>query len=157
MVDSRDMTLEKLQKNLDGVYDLRDTADCHAMIRFLLRDLDGSKAREKQAREKLKSLAASVLSDSFDAKEKARNVLSASGGKEDSTNAIKFILRMGEMMKAAEDMTNEQLSEEVLDKVWANLDMSSRESAVLGEMMARFKEEPKGANVVPGARNVPGL
>lgn len=149
-----EVTLEKLQESLDGVYDLRDTVDCHSVIRFLLRDLEGSKARERQARERLRSLAASVISGDFAAKEKAHEALAPAGVKDEPANAVKFILRMGEMMKAAEDMTNDQLSEEVLDKVWANFDMSSRESAVLGEMMARFKGEPREEMVEPGARVV---
>jgi hypothetical protein len=146
------MTLEKLQESLDGVYDLRDTMECHAVIRFLIRDLEGSKAREKQAREGFKSLAASVLAgDTIESKEKARDALSPTVNKEERANAAKFILKMGKMMKFAEDMNDEQISEEVLQRVWANLDMSGQESAMLGEMLARFKMKSENSNVVSGA------
>ena len=149
------MTLEKLQESLDGVYDLRDTVDCHAVIRFLIRDLEGSKAREKQAREGFKSLAASVLAgDTIESKEKARDALSPSANKEDRVNAAKFLLRMGKMMKSAEEMNDEQLSEEVLNRIWSNLDMSGKESAMLGEMLARFKLKSENANVESGAGNL---
>jgi hypothetical protein len=43
-------------------------------------------------------------------------------------------------MKSSEAMTNEQLITAVTDKIWMGLDMSSRESAVLGEMIFRIKK-----------------
>ena len=136
-----EVTLEKLQEKLNDVYDLRDTSDCHAVIRMLLRDVEGSKARENKYRVQLRSLAAAVLGEYYDAKEKARDALSSSSPKECPVNVMGFISKMAVMMKYAEDMTDEKLASEVLDRVWANLDMSSGESALLGEMMERFKGE----------------
>ena len=50
-----------------------------------------------------------------------------------------FLERMSLKMTEAESMTDEQLREALL-QIWAEYDMDSKESSVLGEVLERLKK-----------------
>jgi len=131
-------SLERLQERLDGVYDLTKVKDCRAVIDMLLRDLDKSNMRTSAEIVKMRSLALAVANDRFDAKEKAKEVLSSR--QRDGGHVMEFLASMAEEMKQADALDDESLAAEVLNTTWANLDMDSRESAVLSELIGRFKK-----------------
>jgi translation initiation factor 2 alpha subunit (eIF-2alpha) len=130
--------IDELQEKLDGVYDLLKVDDCRKMIDVLLRSiLDKSNCLE-QTQNQLKMLALMVVNDNPNAIEKAREVMAGSG--KSKAELMDFLMGMANTMKEAEGMTNKQIISEVTDMIWSGLDSSSRESAVLGEMIHRMKE-----------------
>jgi len=129
--------LKQLQKRVDGAYDLRDVDDCHAVIQRLLRDLSLSRENEKELRRSLRTLALMVINSSIEAKNKAHEILATP--KKDKVGVVQSLYRMATQIRVAQRMSDKKLYDEVLNKVWSNLDASSMEAAVLGEMMSRFK------------------
>ena len=130
--------IDELQEKLDGVYDLLKVDDSRKMIDVLLRSiLDKSNCLE-QTQNQLKMLALMVVNDNPNAIEKAREVMAGSG--KSKAELMDFLMGMANTMKEAEGMTNKQIISEVTDMIWSGLDSSSRESAVLGEMIHRMKE-----------------
>lgn len=57
-------------------------------------------------------------------------------------NVMDFLCKMTENMIDAEKMTDNQLYDEVM-QLWAEYNMDSKESSLLGELLKRFKEERK--------------
>jgi len=51
-----------------------------------------------------------------------------------------FLMGMCRTMNEAEKLTTEKLITEVMNSVWSSLDASSRESALLGELVYRMKK-----------------
>jgi len=51
------------------------------------------------------------------------------------------VLKMVKETKKAEKLPNKKLVDVVLEKVWGQYDVHSTESAVLGELIERFKEK----------------
>jgi translation initiation factor 2 alpha subunit (eIF-2alpha) len=130
--------IDELQEKLAGVYDLLKVDDSRKMIDVLLRSiLDKSNCLE-QTQNQLKMLALMVVNDNPNAIEKAREVMAGSG--KSKAELMDFLMGMANTMKEAEGMTNKQIISEVTDMIWSGLDSSSRESAVLGEMIHRMKE-----------------
>ena len=129
--------IDELQEKLDGVIDFQQVDDCRKMIDVLLRSiLDKSNCLE-QTQNQLKMLALMVVNDNPSAIEKAREVMAGSG--KSKAELMDFLMGMANTMKEAEGMTNKQIISEVTDIIWSGLDISSRESAVLGEMIHRMK------------------
>ena len=129
--------IDELQEKLDGVYDLLKVDDCRKMIDVLLRSiLDKSNCLE-QTQNQLKMLALMVVNDNPSARDKACEVMAGSG--KSKAELMDFLMGMANTMKEAEGMTNKQIISEVTDMIWSGLDISSRESAVLGEMIHRMK------------------
>jgi len=139
------MRLEGLRKRLEGTYDLDKAEDCQRVIQVLLRGSDKANRTASEARSELQALALDVVNDRLEAKEKAAKVLTASEAlaspkERGPAEVMGFLSKMADEMTRAEDMTDEQLKSEVLNGLWANLDMHSRDSAVLGEIVRRFRE-----------------
>lgn len=126
----------KLENGLDGVYDLNNVQDCRKVIQVLLRDVAKSNARATDSLVKLKGLALKVMSGSSDVKDAARAALTdgASGG----VDVLGYMMRMVQEMSNVRAMHDDVLVSEVIDKVWANYDMSGNESALVAELIERF-------------------
>ena len=130
--------IDELQEKLDGVYDLSNVDDCRKMIDSLLRSILDKSMCIEQSQNQLKLLALMVVNGNPDAVEKAKDVMAGSG--KSKTELLDFLMGMASTMKEAEGMTNKQVISEVTDMIWAGFDISSRESAVLGEMIHRMKK-----------------
>jgi len=130
------MTIEELREKLEGVYDLGNALDCEAVIRMLLRDLDGANRRAETATDKLKVLAFMVSQGKPETRERAQEILAGSGKKEEVWD---FLMEMCEEIRRAEAMSAEDLGEDVLNRVWSEMDMQTRESAILAELIRRFR------------------
>ena len=130
--------IEELQTKLDGVYDLTQVDDCRKMIEVLLRSIRDRDTTAQQAQDRLKMLALMVTNDNPEAKDKAREALSNSG--KSKAAVWDFLMKMVRTMEAAEAMPTEQLLSEVMNTIWAEFDMSSRESSILGELIYRVKK-----------------
>jgi hypothetical protein len=128
----------ELQEKLDGVYDLEQLEDCRKMIDVLLRSIREKEMVALRSQDQLHILALMVVNRNPEAREKALEV--TSGSEKPKVKVIDFLTSMADTMKSSEAMTNEQLITAVTDKIWMGLDMSSRESAVLGEMIFRIKK-----------------
>ena len=137
------MRLEGLRKKLEGTYDLDKAEDCQKVIQVLLRGSDQANQTASKARAELKALALDVVNERFEAKDRAAKVLTAKDDNEEPrergpAEVMDFLSKMANEMTRAEAMTNEELKSEVLNGLWANLDMHSRDSALLSEMVRRF-------------------
>ena len=130
-------TIEELEAKLDGVLDLNDVTDCRKMIGTLLRSIRDKEQAAQRMQDQLKSLAIMVLGDKPEAHEKAREIVA--GAKSSAPNLLGFLYQMAQTMADAEKMPDKQLIDEVMNTIWANYDMSSRESSILGEMIERMK------------------
>jgi hypothetical protein len=133
------VNINDLQSRLDGTYDLSDPVDCKAVIKMLLRDLDIANARSQKSLADLRSLSFMINVGNPKASEKAVSVLSGSD-KRTGDNVVDVLLRMSGEMSRAEELTDKDLTDEVLREVWGNLDFDGRPSAVLEEMIQRFKK-----------------
>ena len=131
-------TLDELQEKLDGAFDLSQAEDCHKVIETLLRTIRDRDAAAQKAQDDLKMLALMVMNENLEARAKARDVMT--GSKKGKVGVGEFILKMFASMTDANGMTNKQLVSEVTGKIWGSLDMSSRESAILGELLFRMKK-----------------
>lgn len=133
-----ELTIEKLQENLRGTYDLADISDCQAVIRMLIRDLNLAHARGDKAEQDLKTLAFSVRHNQLRASELAEEIMERA--KVPPSNMIDFLQRMSEEVIRAEELSDADLTGEVFEMVWGEMDVDSRESAVLSEMLSRFQK-----------------
>jgi hypothetical protein len=132
------MTLEQLAAKLEGTYDLTDLADCQSVIRMLLRNLDAANARAERANTDLKSLAFQVHRGNDDkAHEKAEAILA--GCKRPAGEVMAGLMKMSDEMGRASDLNDTDLTTEVFKEVWGELTIDGRPSAVLEEMIHRFK------------------
>lgn len=71
--------------------------------------------------------------------------------------ALCFLLGMVDEMDAAKKMSDKELASEVLNKVWSAYKVDSLESALLGELIERFRAalqltKPRGKKKCLGAR-----
>jgi len=139
------MRLEGLRKRLEGTYDLDKAEDCQRVIQVLLRGSDKANRTASEARSELQALALDVVNDRLEAKEKAAKVLTdkdkANEPRERGpAEVMDFLNTMSEEMGKAEGLSDRKLYEEIINGLWANLDIHSRDSAQLGELMRRFKD-----------------
>ena len=135
---TEELDFELLEKKLDGIYDFNDIADCQSVIRILVRDLRNSRMQAEKNEQDLKMLALLVSNKrEKQAAGKAKEVLVGSKPK---TNIIDYLKRMSGSIKDAMEMDDTQLLDEVTNRVWADLDYESIESAVLEELMHRYNK-----------------
>jgi hypothetical protein len=106
---------------------------------MLLRDLDLANARSQRIGTDLKMLACMVSKGNSKAIEKAEQII-AGVPKRPGEEAMNGILRMADEITRAEDLQDKELTSEVFREVWGDLDYDSRGSAVLEEMIRRFKK-----------------
>lgn len=131
-------TLDELQEKLDGVFDLNRADDCQKVIETLLRTVRDRDSVTQKAQDDLKMLALMVINDNPEVRTRAReSVMGHSKGK---VSVGEYILKMFTSMTDANGMTNKELISEVTGSIWGSLDMSSRESAILGELLFRTKK-----------------
>jgi len=128
----------KLENGLEGVYDLTSVSDCRKVIQVLLRDVERANARVADTLVRLKGLALKVMSESADMKDAARNAIV--NDTLNGSGVLGYIMRMVQEMKDVRVMSDDTLVSEILDKVWANYDISGRESAVIAELIERFRK-----------------
>ena len=57
------------------------------------------------------------------------------------SETLKFLERMNKTAKLAEELSDEELVDILLNEIWASMDMSTMHSAVLGEVMKRLADE----------------
>ena len=134
--------LVELQDKLGGVYDLTDIVDCQSVIRMLLTDMKREKARTEDMWQKLQGLADRVLlSDEIEdgLRKMAYEVRNVKGVKRTKQAVVEFLMKMSEFMGEADKMSDDELISACME-VWSNLDMDSKESAVVEELMERFKK-----------------
>jgi len=130
------MKIEELEEKLDGVFDLTDIDDCREVIQTLLRD--NQRRCEEGCSDKLKMLAKMVMSDNPRAKELAQTI-EGSTKKKSAKALLDFFARMSNSVRHAKSLNNEKLIDAVLG-IWGGLLMDSVESAVLEEIIERFKK-----------------
>jgi hypothetical protein len=139
------MRLEGLRKRLEGTYDLDKAEDCQRVIQVLLRGSDKANMTANEARVELKALALDVVNERIEAKDKAAKILTDKDGPDEPrergpAEVMDFLNKMSEETTKAEALSDRQLYEEIINGLWANLDIHSRDSAQLGELMRRFKD-----------------
>ena len=132
------MTVEQLQEKMDGVYDFNDITDCQSVIGMLLRDIELSHLREEQTAHDLKTLAGAVKNDFSKADELAEAALASK--RKSPVQVFNFLRQMASEVNRSEKLSDVELTDEVLTLVWGGLDMDGRPSAVLEEMINRFKK-----------------
>ena len=66
---------------------------------------------------------------------------------ERAVRVMDFLETMSEEMGHAGGLSDEQLVDEIFEKIWGGLDMSSPESALLEELILRFKKVADVDNV----------
>jgi len=69
-------------------------------------------------------------------------------GKDQKVRVWSMFTRMADEMSRAESMDDSELLDEVMNTVWGDLDADSHESAVLEELIHRFKEKGPCKNVM---------
>lgn len=131
-------TIEELQAKLAGVFDLSEVDDCRKIIGVLLRSMGEKESSSQSCQNNLKMLAMMVVNGNPEARDKATEVLT--GSRKSKNEMWDFLVGMAKTMEQATSMTTEQIISEVMEKVWSPLDMSSRESAVLGELIFRTRK-----------------
>lgn len=61
-------------------------------------------------------------------------------GKRSPAEVRDFIMKMGDEAKMASNMTDEELAEAVTKRVWGDIEMDSEESAIVSEIVERFRK-----------------
>jgi len=132
------MNIGELEKRLEGTHNFSDIKDCHSVIKMLLRDLDIARKGEDKKEKGLKTLALAVRHNPVESEELAEQALSKH--KNVPKNILSFLKGMSEEMIQAENLSDEVLTDNVLKDVWGDLDLNGRPSAVLEEMIRRFRK-----------------
>lgn len=139
---SDELNWEALQEKLEGVFDFNKVDDCHQVIQSLVKDLKHARSQAEATESSAKMLALLVTNGREpQAKAKAKEILT--GVMSSNGTVLDFLKKMSETMDAAEEMTDSQLVDEVMDKVWSDLNANSIEAAVLEELIERFKKASK--------------
>ena len=133
------MDIRELQDKLIGVYDFTNALDCQAVISMLLKDLEIEKKTTQILSGELKTLATAVVDEKPEAISKATVITGGGSRTRSKVSVMGFLERMSLKMTEAESMTDEQLREALL-QIWAEYDMDSKESSVLGEVLERLKK-----------------
>ena len=134
-----EVNIEAIRERLKGKCDLDSIKDCHALVRELLREVEKQASCARVADGKAVMLARLVVRHDERALEKAESLIRAHPEKS-KEEVWDFLVRMTEEMQSAEQLGDEQLAADVMHKVWGELDMDSHESAVLEELVRRFRE-----------------
>ena len=133
------MDIKKLQEKLEGVTDFDNPEDCKRIIEMLLRDLERANGRAEGNATRLKMLAYLVSKNKSKAKEKAEEILS--GVQKSKVEVWDMLMGMSNEMGRAESLDDRELLDDVHGNVWGELPMDSRESAVLEELIRRYKKK----------------
>jgi len=133
------MNIEELKDKLNGVYDFDEAKDCQKVITMLLRDLVGANKRAEHAVTQMKMLAMMVVRGRQNARKKAEDIIRVTP-RLSSGEVMEEMERMSREMESANGLTDEQLVNDVLRHVWGDLDFTGRPSAVLEEMICRYKK-----------------
>ena len=88
-----------------------------------------------------------VVNNKPNASEKAHEVLSGMP-KKSQAEVWSTLMGMSGEMQRAEGLDSGELVSEVMDTVWGDLPMHSRESAVLEELIQRFKTASEDVDAV---------
>ena len=145
------MNIRELKEKLQGVYDFSNAVDCQAVISMLLKDLTLESKRADLLSGELKVLAKLVSDGKPEGKVRADNIIN---GIKQKVDVMGFLGRMSDNMTKAEQMTDTQLHDEVM-QMWGEYDMASKESGALGELLKRFKEGNHVGNQVSEVRQEP--
>jgi len=129
---------EDLQEKLNGVFDLNRIEDCYKIINTLLISLKNEKQAGQKHLDALRSLAFMVIKNNPQAREKACDIMSSK--KQDNHKVYNFLMDMVNTINKAQGMTNEELIDAVMDKVWSGFDGASLESALLEELVLRMRK-----------------
>jgi hypothetical protein len=131
-------TIDELQDRLGDNPNLNEVEGCRQVISLLLLAIKDREKVAEHARDLLKNLAMMVLNGNPEVVEKAKEYTIRQG--KEKYEVMEFLLKMVDTMTEAENMTDENLVTEVLERIWQGMDMSSRESSLLGELIHRFKQ-----------------
>ena len=133
------MNFDNLKDKLKYVYDFDKPDDCQKVMEMLLRDLSGANKRAEQAATQLKLLASMVVRNRPDVREKAESILKGSSkcSEEDVMDALS---RLSRETESAGKLSDQKLTDEVFQYVWGELDITGRPSALVEEIIHRFKE-----------------
>lgn len=130
------MDIREMEKRLGDIYDLNKAEDCQKVIQVLLRDIQ--RRCEETCQDNLKVLVEAVLTDNPRAKEIAQKIETGIRPRT-AEQLVGFLTRMSNDMGRVEQLSRDELVDEVI-KVWSRFLMDSWESAVLDEMIQRFKK-----------------
>lgn len=140
------MNIEALQEKLEGVFDMHSAEGCRSVIASLLSNIEILETAKQDAERRLKVLALLVTGDKPNAKEVAWKTVEKIKKKSPS-GLMDFLFRMCDEADKAEKLGDEGLLSESV-RVWAEFDMHSRESAVLDELIQRYKKAKGIGNAV---------
>jgi len=148
------MTFQEIEAKFDGVFDFTNAVDCQSVIRILLRDNEFKDKALSFTTNRLADFAEQVLAVGIDPslKEQALEYASQRVQIKNRTarETINFILKMVENGKLAEKMTDSQLLSATFD-AWSDEDISSQKSAVIEELITRFKKAKKRKRKAQGS------
>ena len=132
------MTIEELQKRLSTTHDLNNLKDCQEIIASFLRVLELQSQNKEQVSRELKKLAFKVKHNLDQALDQADDILK--GASLPANETMRLLEQMSTEMVRAGDLDDLALTDEVFQEVWGRLDFDGRPSAVLEEMIHRFKK-----------------
>jgi hypothetical protein len=133
--------LVELQEKLNGVYDFTDVVDCQSVIRMLLVDMKREKARTEAVWNKLQGVVQLVLDSRGCEPDIKNHVHGILNDKKNSTNhdVVGYLLKMSELAKQVSILNNNELVNDSID-VWSKISMDSKESAVIEELIERYRQ-----------------
>lgn len=131
--------LDGLREKLEGVFDLDTLEDCHKIIGAILRSNNDKTKNLEDAKSRLNVLAWLVINGNPKALADAEDIVNISRDKRKS-NVLEVLNVMASSMANTEGLNDEKLVEAMFDKVYPNFDISSEESAILDELILRFKK-----------------
>ena len=134
------MTLEELQEVVGEDYDLTKVEDCRTLIGILLKGIEAHQAQAKTAHGKLKLLSVHCVKDRHDAARKFAEGVLEGVELRGEAEVLEELLGMCDEIRAAESLEDGALIDEVMTDVWGELPFTSRESAVLEELIRRYKK-----------------
>ena len=133
--------LVELQEKLNGVYDLTDVVDCQSIIRMLLLDMRRERSRTEVVWSKLQELSRLVI-DSKGCEPEiqcyAHGVLKERNGTT-KHDAVDYLRRVCELAKQTSALDDRQLIDDAID-VWGRINMDTKESAVIEELIERYRQ-----------------
>jgi len=142
------MEIRVLQEQLKGTYDLTDLVDCQSVIGMLLQEIETQQRRTKTVDGKLKILAAHVTKGRDGAAMTFAQKALEETHVRDGAEVMDSLLKMSEDMADVETLDDETLVTETTNKVWGDLPFTSRESALVEELISRFKKNAGIEDVV---------
>jgi len=142
------MRMEELKEKLEGVYNFDNPEHCQKVIEMLLRDLERANKSLADTQTQLKMLAYLTAANKGRAIEKANDILSGVPRKT-KVEVWDMLVGMTNEMHRAKGLDDEELLDEVTSGIWSDLHMDSRESAVLEELLRRYRDKAGVENAIP--------